>query len=168
MSITGAEPADDESEHRAVANYDNPEDREELREVVFEKQEQREAERREAHADEEAILNAIERETITVRLKGKPMEFRRFLGDTEDEIDSLVAKYQTGDLAEAEDEDDLDDDMLEDFRSDKNRFAEILAEHNADEGKYGFAFWKRLPTDIRMEVINKIRQGGEESERAGN
>lgn len=168
MSISGTEPTDEEEAQRTVANYDNPEGRDELRDAVFEKKEEQEVKRREAHADEEAILNAIERETVTVRLKGKPMEFRRFLADTEDEIDGLVEKYQTGPLAEAEDDADLDDDMLEQFRSDKHRFAELLAEHNQDEGKYDVSFWSRVPTDVRMEVINRIRQGGEESERAGN
>lgn len=142
-------------------------DAEEIHEQERREQAEEEAERRERHEDEQSILNAIREERVTVELKGTEMEFKRFMGDTEDWLDQLSEKYQGGDF-EGTDEEDLDDERLSEFNADKQRIIDILAEHNVDEGRFGRDFWAELPSELRFEVISQIRQGGQEAARAGN
>ena len=139
----------------------------EVHEQERREQAEAEAERRERHEDEQSILNSIREERVTVELKGTEMEFKRFMGDTEDWLDQLSEKYQGGDF-EGTDEEDLDDERLSEFNRDKQRIIDILAEHNVDEGRFGPDFWAELPSELRFEVISQIRQGGQETARAGN
>ena len=129
---------------------------------------EREQERREAHEDEQAILGAIQDDRVTVRLKGKPMTFAPFLGDAENFIDDLAAKYGGEDLGDVDDPEELDGENLREYVDDRERLIDILNDHNKDEGKYGRSFWSDLPMEYRMEVVNRIREGGEETARAGN
>lgn len=133
-----------------------------------EERQEQEQELRQAHKDEKAILNAIQEEKITIRLKGKRMKFSPLMGDEEDFLDDLAAKYGSGEFADVDGEDELSGDDLEQYKSDRTRIVDILDDHNLDEGKYGLSFWKKLPQQIRFEALNKIREGGEETARAGN
>lgn len=166
---TDADAADNDSGADSAVVFENAGAIEEAVEQEHERQEERHEEAREAHEDEQAILDAIQRDTVTTRLKGRPMEFQTLLGSTETFIENAFEKFGPGgEFTDVDDPDDLPDGAQAEMNAFRQKIRDILAENNVDDDKYDRGFWADVPDEYCFETLSQIREGGEETDRAGN
>jgi hypothetical protein len=167
--VSESETADSNGDGGSPVTFANAEAIDAAVEDQQNRRELRRVEAEQAHEDESAILDAIQDDTVTTRLKGKPMEFKRFLGETENFIEEMAERFGPGgEFDDVDDPEEMPDGIQAELNESRNRIRVILAEHNVDEDKYGYDFWQRVPDEHCFEVITQIREGGEETDRAGN
>lgn len=154
MSATDPEPAapDPDNEEMAEAILEHAKDQ---RQAEQEKQTQ-------AAKDKQQILNAVQSETVDIRLYGTRVECRVMTGEQEDWLDDISAQFM-----DVDDEDELSKEEFEDYKDAREDMIDILADL-AVAGEYDREFWKQLPSAKRQQALADIREGGLNADRAGN
>lgn len=110
------------------------------------------------------ILESLEEHTVTVRVRGKPIEMHDLTGEEEDWIDDQIAGFS--EMVDAEDPDELENEEYREYRDSREHIVELLSE-KAVESAFNFGFWKKLKQETRYSVLRDIRQGGQEARDAG-
>lgn len=142
--------------------FDNPDMAQAILDEREDRQEQAREERTKAAKDRDAILNAIESETVHIRLKGHRIEMHVLSGEEEDWTEDIADEF-----AEYEDEDELPPEKMSDYIDTRERMVDMLTEKSVADA-YDRSFWKQIPKRLRQEVLSDLMEGGEEAARAGN
>lgn len=154
MSVTDNEPA--------TPDPDNPEMAQAIFDHAKEQQEQEQEAQTQAARNKQQILNAVQSDTVDVRLYGTRIEFQVMTGEEEDWLDDASAQFM-----DVDEEDELDQEEFQEYQSVRNRMVDMLADHSV-EAEYDRAFWKQLPSTARQQALGDLRQGGINADRAGN
>lgn len=154
MSATQTKPTDLEP--------DNPEMAEAIFEHAREQEEQHREEQTKAARDKQAILNAVQSETVDVRLYGTRIEFTVLTGEEEDWIEDTSSQF-----LEVDDEDDLDPEEFRRYQRARDEMKQLLADHSVPD-EFDYEFWSKLPSAKRQQTLGRLREGGIDATRAGN
>lgn len=126
----------------SVGNISNAGEANETIDAWNAKSKQKARERQEGRSLADEILNARERETVTLELAGQDVEFRIMLGETRDEVEDIRQEVErlAAEAEDADEDDDVEDvlgmtedEALEQVESIRDRFIVLLVEHATDD-----------------------------------
>lgn len=142
--------------------FDNPDMAAAIVENHNDRKEQAREERTKAAKDRDAILDAIQSETVHIRLKARRIEMNVLNGAEEDWTEDVAEQF-----AEFDGEEEIPPEKMPDYIEAREQMIDMLAEKSVED-VYDRRFWKQVPKRLRQEALSDLMEGGEEAARAGN
>ncbi|SFR42072.1 hypothetical protein SAMN04487947_1220 [Halogeometricum rufum] len=147
----GGAQVDDSLAVEDAPDYDNPETAQKAREQAQAKFDDARAEQEEASELKQRLEQARQDQRVDVTIYGEDVGFTRLEGDTIEWLEDLAEDFA------GLDEDGLDDDQYETYKSATRRITELLAEHSVDD-TLDYEFWAAEPPEVRQSLLMKVRQ----------